>query len=298
MELRRKKLLVAGAATVLTLLVVVLLIRKKKDQQRPGCKGDSDCPQGQSCQSGKCGQKPPPGPPPGPPPCQKDSDCTAGNVCKSGQCVPRPVPPPPSPPAATCQKDSDCAAGKVCKDGQCAPAPTPPPGPVACNQWRQYKDFSAPPSWAWSPNPNTSGNPWQPGVGDMGGGTPPCLGGIATTGNAAGTLYGSQCSVPDDPYNIPPSDANMFLIERDPACGSWNYTSDPSNAFSYDGVPVCFSQKNSMGWGVLSKYDTQKRTCQRAGGDYDTGDQVLVANDAVPQAALRSRAYHSTGPRF
>jgi Cys-rich repeat protein len=216
--------------------------------------------------------------------CASDSDCPSGQSCQAGQCGQK----------SGCQKDSDCTAGYFCgDDGKCV---LPNPDPGACNQWRQYKDFSAPPSWAWSPNPDfPDNNNWQPGVADRGGVTPPCFGGVSTMG--AGKLYGARCSGPNAPHGIIlPTDANMFLIERNPDCGPLKYTTEPAKALRYDDTPVCFSQKNPYGDGVLTGYDEKNGACRRT--DYGAGDQILIANDAVPQAALRSRAYHGTGPRF
>jgi hypothetical protein len=68
----------------------------------PRCRGDADCPPGNTCREGACVGT-----------CQNDSQCAAGWRCADNLCRP----------PARCPDDSDdeCPAGTVCRAGRCMP---------------------------------------------------------------------------------------------------------------------------------------------------------------------------------
>jgi peptidoglycan-associated lipoprotein len=61
------------------------------------CAQDSDCDEGQRCDSGACVAKPE---------CAKDADCPDGKVCQAGTC-------------RACAKDNECGPGGKCMAGAC-----------------------------------------------------------------------------------------------------------------------------------------------------------------------------------
>jgi hypothetical protein len=107
-----------------------------------GCAGDYDCPSGQICVAGVCGDPTTSG-------CQSDADCTAPAKCIAGKCVqPDPQGTPCScslssnhctgcqtgqicvagyctTPPATCTNNDDCPIGWQCQNGTCVPGVNP-----------------------------------------------------------------------------------------------------------------------------------------------------------------------------
>ncbi|HEY3351680.1 MAG TPA: hypothetical protein VGQ83_00395 [Polyangia bacterium] len=84
-----------------------------------GCTGDFDCPGGQICVAGVCGDPQTQG-------CQSDSECTAPAKCIAGKCVqpdPQGTPCQCSPVANKCTGCND-AAGELCIAGYCTKPPT------------------------------------------------------------------------------------------------------------------------------------------------------------------------------
>lgn len=67
------------------------------DKQCVACATDSNCPDGQRCDSGACVAKPE---------CAKDSDCGDGKVCQAGVCQ-------------ACASDNECGPGGKCQAGAC-----------------------------------------------------------------------------------------------------------------------------------------------------------------------------------
>ena len=86
----------------------------------------------------------------GGPQCRRDSDCDEGEICQSGYCLPSGVPPRRDTGAVTdsgppnmdtglvanpgamdsgpggCSRDDDCDWGEICEDGRCLPSGLPP----------------------------------------------------------------------------------------------------------------------------------------------------------------------------
>lgn len=62
------------------------------------CRDDTNCPQGQACNGGRCETKPE---------CSSDGDCSNNQVCRSGKCQ------------TECSADGDCGAGMKCTDNRC-----------------------------------------------------------------------------------------------------------------------------------------------------------------------------------
>lgn len=58
---------------IIAILVVIWLVMKPKASE-PGCKSDTDCPNGKHCNSGTCVE------------CSFDSDCPGKSVCRNGTC--------------------------------------------------------------------------------------------------------------------------------------------------------------------------------------------------------------------
>ncbi|MCP4675385.1 MAG: OmpA family protein [Deltaproteobacteria bacterium] len=65
------------------------------------CRDNGDCPEGQECQGGACGEIIGY--------CSKSSDCAQGQICRENRCGP-------------CLEASDCQDNKVCIDGICSEA--------------------------------------------------------------------------------------------------------------------------------------------------------------------------------
>lgn len=99
-------------------------------RQRPQCRADADCPNGDWCVNGAC-TTPTPGQcrsandcaptesciqgscqVPNLPSCQTDADCSRGESCVSGQCQPQ----------SGCSTDADCPSNEVCELAICVPA--------------------------------------------------------------------------------------------------------------------------------------------------------------------------------
>ena len=83
---------------IASLALAVLCACGSKPKQ-PGCKGDTDCKNGQVCFENKCVE------------CRDDSQCPTGKTCKANACVAK----------AQCEKDDQCPMGQVCQAGQCKP---------------------------------------------------------------------------------------------------------------------------------------------------------------------------------
>jgi hypothetical protein len=72
------------------------------------CDGDTPCPAGRVCESGRCVAPPPE--------CAADADCGAGRACEGGTCVTRDFPVRPS---DRCVIAGDCGPEGTCLDGAC-----------------------------------------------------------------------------------------------------------------------------------------------------------------------------------
>jgi peptidoglycan-associated lipoprotein len=62
------------------------------------CRDNTNCPEGQQCQGGRCEAKPE---------CAADGDCSNNQVCRSGKCQ------------TECTADGDCGAGMKCANNRC-----------------------------------------------------------------------------------------------------------------------------------------------------------------------------------
>ena len=62
------------------------------------CRVATDCPSGQACRNGNCGE------------CNRDRDCRSNEVCRNGRCERG---------RNECQSNSDCPRRRRCRNGRC-----------------------------------------------------------------------------------------------------------------------------------------------------------------------------------
>lgn len=85
------------------------------------CQNKSQCPAGQECLNNRCRS------------CTADKDCPAGAKCWKGVCDTK----------KHCSSDDDCAQNEDCVNGSCvAEKPKAPPPPVRCTLGSVYFDFN------------------------------------------------------------------------------------------------------------------------------------------------------------
>jgi peptidoglycan-associated lipoprotein len=108
------------------------------------CRETKDCPEGSSCNSGRCDVisnycKDKSQCPAGTPcianrctPCASDKDCAAGTKCWKGTCDAK----------KHCTKDDDCAQNEDCTNGVCSSDKKKAPPPVSCTLGAVYFDFN------------------------------------------------------------------------------------------------------------------------------------------------------------
>lgn len=151
-------------------------------------------------------------------------------------------------------------------------------GGQPCNVWQAYSpNAGQPPVWASNMPGCPSGACLTPGVAvtlaeDV------CMGGGGTGSQAdTGNIYGSNCPAAAATGQVAyDNDSALYYINRNPACGPWQTTTDPGAAFAFQGVPVCFPSAQASG--VLAPYASGACTSADGFG----ADWILLADDSVP----------------
>lgn len=154
-------------------------------------------------------------------------------------------------------------------------------GGRACNAWKAVQDPTAAyPSWA-AEGPGCDPNDPHlycrlPAVAVTKTGAA-CPGGAGTTPGAYGDVFGATCSAASAGGQVDDV-ASLYYLSRDPACGPWTATDDPSTASTFQGTPVCYP--TGAPDGTIVAYDAGARAC--APGNSSSTGWHMVGNDVVP----------------